>query len=160
MAGRAFSALALMNVNRSLDSAQWASAKADLKPILAIRPNFVAAIDDHGEAEVGLGHGAAALADYDRALKLAPNDLMTRALRGQLYQQLGKTGQAAADFAAVYHADQATPGAADVTAFVKRIDHSRAPSKAPKRPVRRHRPRVEAEPPPEQAPQTEPPAQT
>src|SRR6185312_13088576 len=68
IAGRTYSALALLNVDRDLDHAQWASAKAGLEPILRIRPNFAVAIDARGEAEAALGDTTAALADYGRAL--------------------------------------------------------------------------------------------
>jgi tetratricopeptide (TPR) repeat protein len=155
--GRTYSALALMNVDRELDHAQWAPAKADLDLILLIRPNFAVALDARGEAEAGLGDSTAALADYDRALALAPDDLTTRAKRGQLRQSLGKTEQAAADFAFVYHADPSTPRWVETAAFVRRIDHSTAPPKVHKPPKRRRRPTVEAAPPPEPAVQTEPP---
>ena len=148
-----------MNVDRELDGSRWASAEAHLKSILTIRPNFADAIDARGDAEAGLGDTTAALSDYDRALKLAP-DLTTRAKRGQLYQKLGKTAQAAADFAFVYHADPSTPRWADVVASVRRIDHSTAPPKVHKHPKRRRRPSIDAAPPPEPSPPTDPPAKT
>jgi len=156
VAGRTFSELALMNVDRELDKSQWASAKYDLQPILLIRPNFAVALSARGEAETGLRDTTAALADFDRALKLAPNDLATRAKRGQLYQSLGKTSQAVADFSFIYSADQSTPHWAGVVEFVRRIDHSTAPPKVHKHPKRRHEPSADAGPPPEQSPQAEP----
>jgi tetratricopeptide (TPR) repeat protein len=139
IAGRTFSDLALLNVDRDLDNRQWASAKADLKPILLIRPNDAVALDARGEAEAALGDKTAALADFDRALTLAPDDLTTRAKRGQLYQSSGKTKQAAADFAFIYHADPSSSRWTEVAAFVRRIDHSTPSSKAHGRPSRRHR---------------------
>jgi tetratricopeptide (TPR) repeat protein len=160
LAGRTYSALALLNVDRQLDGAQWAAAKAGLERILAIRPNFVAAIEARGEADAGLGDKAAALADYDRALKLAPDDLATRGKRGELYQSLGKTAQAAADFAFVYHADPSTPRWADVIAYVRRIDHSTEPPKVHKHPKRRRRPDADAAPPPDPSPQPVPSPET
>ncbi|MGZ5952965.1 MAG: tetratricopeptide repeat protein [Caulobacteraceae bacterium] len=159
-AGRLYSAMALLKVQKDLDSARWASAKAALKPILAIRPNFSDALDDRGQAEAGLGDTTAALADYDRALTLAPGDLAARAKRGELYQSLGKTGRAAADFAVVYHTDPSTPGWADVAAFVRGIDHSTPPPVVHKHPKHRRRPSADAATPAGQSPPSNPPAET
>ena len=147
VAGRTYSALALLHVNQELDNAQWASARADLEPILFVRPNFTLAISDRGLAEAGLGDATAALADYDRVLTRAPDYLPTRAGRGQLYQSLGKTKQAAADFAFIYHAAPSTDRWAEVVAFVRQIDHSTPSPKAAKHPAkRRHRPSVDTAP--------------
>jgi tetratricopeptide (TPR) repeat protein len=154
--------LALLNVDRELDNAQWTSAKADLERILRIRPNFAVALEARGEAETALRDTTAALADFDRAVTLDPDELATRARRGQLYQSLGKTKQAAADFAFIYQAGQSIPRWAGVVAFVRRIDHSSAPTKVHKRPKRRHQTDADAAPPPapEASPQTEPSPQT
>jgi tetratricopeptide (TPR) repeat protein len=168
VAGRTFSALALLKVDRELDSSHWASAKTDLEPILRIRPNFAAALDARGEAEAGLGDTTAALADYGRVLTLTPDDLTTRAKRGQLYQSLGRTGEAAADFALIYHADPSTPRRDSVVAYVQSIDHSTPRPKAvAKPPKRKHRQSVDAgpapepsPPPAEQPPQTSPSGET
>jgi tetratricopeptide (TPR) repeat protein len=155
VAGRTWSALALLTVDRDLDQAQWTAAKAGIEPILRVRPNFAAALDARGEAEAALGDKAAALADYGRALALAPDDLTTRAKRGQLYQSLGRTKEAAADFALVYHADASAYRRAEVLAFVQRIDHSTPSPKSHKRPKhRREAPAVDAAPPPPEPPPT------
>jgi tetratricopeptide (TPR) repeat protein len=165
VAGRTYSALALVNVVKELENHQWAAARADLKPILRVRPNFALAIGDRGEAEAGLGDPAAARVDYDRALTLAPYYLPTRARRGQLYQSLGKTKEAAADFAFIYHAAPSTHKWAEVVAIVRQIDHSTPSPKDHEHPKSKHRrrPTVDAAPPPEpspppseQSPQTSP----
>ncbi len=165
LAGRTYSALALVKVVKELESSQWAPALGDLKPILRIRPNYALALGDRGEAEAELGYKTAALADYDRALTLAPHYLPTRAQRGQLYQSMGKTKEAAADFAFIYHVDPSTYRWAEVIAFVRRIDHSTPAPKVHRRPKHRQpAPSVDAAPPsvqtstqtPEQPPQPSP----
>jgi len=155
VAGRTYSEFALMNVDRELDNSQWASAKADLKQILLLRPNFAVALDARGEAEAALHDTAAALADFDRALTLAPDDLTTRAKRGQLYQSLGMTAQAAADFAFIHHADQSTPNWAVADAYVSKIDHSTAPTKVFKPSKRKKLRSADAGPTAGQSPQTQ-----
>jgi tetratricopeptide (TPR) repeat protein len=158
MAGRAYIALTLSKVDGELQSGEWTAAQANLKSILALRPNDAAAIDARGQAEAGLGDTAAALSDYDRALKLGPDDLEIHSRRGQLYQSLGKTEQAAADFAVIYHADRSTPGQAGLAALIREVDHSTTPPKAHKPAKRRRQPSEDAAPPPEKAPETEPAA--
>jgi hypothetical protein len=158
ISGRTYSDVALLNVDRELDHSQWSSAKADLEPILFVRPNFEVALSARGEAEAGLGETTAALADYGRALTLAPDDLTTRAKRGQLYQSLGQTGPAAADFALIYQADKSAPHRDQMVAFVRGIDHSTAPPAVHKHSKRRHTPKVDASPAPEQPTQSEPAA--
>ena len=77
---------------------------------------------DRGE---GIGHGTArglALADFDAAIRLAPNDPMAYRCRAAAQARLGAHKQALADFDAAIRLDPNDPGRRSARAELLAVD--------------------------------------
>ena len=84
-----------------------AEAVVDLSAALKLRPDWVAALIDRGNAHDDRGDQAAAIADYDRAIALDPEAVEAYYNRGVAHLKLGEAEKAIADYDRVIALDPA-----------------------------------------------------